>query len=181
MKKLNDVFNLPEEDDEEIISDIDEHIEDINNQLEPNKITYDIADFEPVISKATEISREIRDTDSLDKDFDELSKRSMEVFELLVDIGQNIEDKHVSDIFDVASKMMTNSISAKTHKMERKLKAINLEIQNHKADIEQQKHDLRVKERRERGDDSKAIDGDSNKMLISREDLIRQIIKEKDK
>lgn len=178
MKKLNDVFNLPEEDD----SDIDETV-DIEEHKEPEKdtITYNIADFEPVISKANEISREIRDTENIDKDFDDLSKRSMEVFELLVDIGQNIEDKHVSDIFDVASKMMTNSISAKTHKMERKLKAINLEIQNHKADIERQKLDQKIKERAARGDDSKPIDGDSERILVSREDLIRQIIKENDK
>lgn len=175
MKKLNDIFNLP--DDEEIISDSEEQIEEIDNHT----ITYDIADFEPIISKANEISREIRDSEHIDKDFDELSKRSMEVFELLVDIGQNIEDKHVSDIFDVASKMMTNSISAKAQKMERKLKAINLQIQNNKADIEQQKHDLRVKEKSDRGDDSKVIDGDSKRILVSREDLIRQIISEKDK
>lgn len=178
MKKLNDVFNLPEEDDD---SDIDETVDIDHKETDNETITYNIEDFKPVISKANEISREIRDTENIDKDFDELSKRSMEVFELLVDIGQNIEDKHVSDIFDVASKMMTNSISAKTHKMERKLKAINLEIQNHKADIEQQKLDQKIKERAARGDDSKPIDGDSERILVSREDLIRQIIKEKDK
>lgn len=177
MKKLNDVFNLPDDDD---VPETNETAYEGDKQSN-NTITYDLSEFEPVISKATEISRQIRDTENVDKDFDDLSKRSMEVFELLVDIGQNIEDKHVSDIFDVASKMMTNSISAKSQKMERKLKSINLEIQNYKASIEQQKFDQKIKEKSNNGDDSKVIDGDSKSIAISREDLIQQILNQKDK
>lgn len=184
MKKLNEVFDLPEDDDnEENNDDNNETSEEINN-IEIRKNEYGLYDYEslsPVLSKADEISNEIKKTATSDTEFDELSRRSIEVFETLVDIGQNIEDRHVADIFDVASKMMTNSISAKTHKMERKLKALNLEIQNRKVDIENRKLEQRIQERRERGDAAKPIEGNSEQIEINRDELIKKLLQQKDK
>lgn len=182
MKKLNEVFDLPEDDNEN--DNNEKNFSKEASELEIKKDEYGLYDYEslsPVISKADEISKEIKKTDKSDADFDELSNRSIEVFEMLVDIGQNIEDKHVADVFDVASKMMTNSISAKTHKMERKIKALNLEIQNQKVDVENRKLEQRIKERRQRGDDTKPIEGNSEQIEMSRDELIQKLLQQKDK
>lgn len=181
MQKLNKVFDLPEDNDDD---DDNQNTSEEKNNVEIKKDEYGLYDYEslsPVISKADEISREIKKTDRSDTDFDELSQRSIEVFEMLVDIGQNIEDKHVADVFDVASKMMTNSISAKTHKMERKIKALNLEIQNQKVDVENRKLEQRIKERRQRGEDTKPIEGDSEQIEMNRDELIKKLLQQKDK
>ena len=58
----------------------------------------------------------------------------MNAFKDLMDLGQNVEDRHAANVFDVASKMMTNAITAKTAKMDKKLKMVQLQLQKAKLD-----------------------------------------------
>ena len=56
----------------------------------------------------------VRDLEALDKDMDEYAQQAMDAFKDLMDLGQNVEDRHAAPVFDSASKMMTNAITAKT-------------------------------------------------------------------
>ena len=78
----------------------------------------------------------VRDLESLDSDMDNYAGQAMNAFKDLMDLGQNVEDRHAAGVFDVASKMMTNAITAKTAKMDKKLKMVQLQIQ--KARLDQQ-------------------------------------------
>lgn len=71
---------------------------------------------------------------SLDKDMDEYAAKAMNTFDDLVALGNNVEDRHAALIFDVASKMMGNAITAKTEKMNKKLKMIDLQLRKAKMD-----------------------------------------------
>ena len=71
---------------------------------------------------------------SLDKDMDEYAAKAMNSFDVLVALGNNVEDRHAALIFDVASKMMGNAITAKTEKMNKKLKMIDLQLRKAKMD-----------------------------------------------
>lgn len=78
----------------------------------------------------------VRDLETLDSDMDNYAGQAMNAFKDLMDLGQNVEDRHAASVFDVASKMMTNAITAKTAKMDKKLKMIDLQLK--KARLDQQ-------------------------------------------
>jgi hypothetical protein len=170
MKKLEEVFNLPSTQiDENIVEEIVEDYE------------YDYTELSDALEQAQKIDRalgQVKGLELLDKEMDEYSKKAMETFEELMVIGKNVEDRNAAGIFDVAAKMMGNAITASQSKMDRKLKAIHLQLQKMKLDQEQQKIDNKAKERRDRGDDGKIIEGDFEKIEISRDELIRKILQE---
>lgn len=173
MKKLEEVFNLPSNEVEEDVIKEEEIVEDFE---------YDFTELSEAFDQASKIDKalgQVKGLELLDKEMDEYSKKAMDTFDDLMSIGKNVEDRNAAGIFDVAAKMMSNAITASQSKMDRKLKAIHLQLQKMKLDQEQQKIDIKERERRDRGDDSKPINGDSERIEISREDLIRQILEEK--
>ena len=76
----------------------------------------------------------VRDLEALDADMDNYAGQAMNAFKDLMDLGQNVEDRHAAAVFDTASKMMTNAITAKTAKMDKKLKMVQLQLQKAKLD-----------------------------------------------
>jgi len=70
---------------------------------------------------------------------DNYAQKAMHAFQDLMDLGQNVEDRHAAAIFDTASKMMTNAITAKTAKMDKKLKMVQLQLQKAKFDAQEAK------------------------------------------
>lgn len=175
-KKLEEFFNLPSEDEsEETFSPtVVEDNDDIT--------TYDFTDLADVLQQVDKIDQAlgpVKGLEVMDAEMDALSKRAMEVFELLVDIGQNSEDKYVAPAFDAAAKMLSGAISASQSKMDRKLKAIHLQLQKAKIDQEQEKFEWKAKERRNGGNDAIPIEGQAERISISRSDLIRQILDKK--
>jgi hypothetical protein len=63
-----------------------------------------------------------------DRDLDDYANKAMESFEKLMDLGMNVDDRNAGVIFDVASKMMNAAISAKTAKLDKKLKMVDLQL-----------------------------------------------------
>jgi len=52
----------------------------------------------------------------------------------LVDLGMNVEARFSSEIFSVAATMLGHAITAKTAKMNKKLKMIDLQLKKQKLD-----------------------------------------------
>jgi len=77
--------------------------------------------------------------EQLDSDMDKYADKAMHAFQDLMDLGQNVEDRHAAAVFDTASKMMTNAITAKTAKMDKKLKMVQLQLQKAKFDAQEAK------------------------------------------
>ena len=130
-KKIEDVFDLPPA-TSEVNSTYPTDAEEQSLGLDLNKIKeqLDIAD------KIDSALPMVRDLETLDSDMDNYAGQAMNAFKDLMDLGQNVEDRHAAGVFDVASKMMTNAITAKTAKMDKKLKMVQLQIQ--KARLDQQ-------------------------------------------
>ena len=59
---------------------------------------------------------------------DELATKAMDSFDNLVSLGMNVEQRFAAPIFDAASKMLGHAVMAKTAKIDKKLKAIDLEM-----------------------------------------------------
>jgi hypothetical protein len=51
-----------------------------------------------------------------------------------MDLGMNVEVRYSSRIFEVASSMLGHAITAKTNKVDKKLKAIDLQLKKLKMD-----------------------------------------------
>jgi hypothetical protein len=130
-KKIEDVFDLPPvETDVNSAYPTDKEEQEMGLDLNKMQQQLDIAD------KIDSALPMVRDLESLDSDMDNYAGQAMNAFKDLMDLGQNVEDRHAAGVFDVASKMMTNAITAKTAKMDKKLKMVQLQIQ--KARLDQQ-------------------------------------------
>jgi hypothetical protein len=51
-----------------------------------------------------------------------------------MDLGMNVEVRYSGRIFEVASSMLKNAIDAKTAKVDKKLKAVDLQLKKYKID-----------------------------------------------
>ena len=193
MKQLENFFNIDDNqsDDEDdfdyektLTVDDDDKINIADRNKNEDITLYDFADLNEVLSEVDKIDQAlgpVKGLEVLDSEMDALANRAMEVFEILVGIGQNVEDKNIAPVFDAASKMLGGAISARQSKMDRKLKAIQLQLQKARLDQDQQKFDWKVNEKRNNGDAARPIDGSSERISISRTELLRQILSEKDK
>lgn len=70
----------------------------------------------------------VRGLDTEDRELDEYAARAMDSFDRLMDLGYNMDDRNAGKIFEVASTMMGNAITAKTAKLDKKLKMIDLQL-----------------------------------------------------
>jgi hypothetical protein len=174
-KKLEEVFNLDSfEQDEDEIDNFDSSQEIHNDE-------YDIDDLQGIFSEVDKIDRAlpaVRGLEAMDSEMDDIKERSMQAFKDIMDYGNNVEDRHAAPLFDSASKMLQAAITATQSKTDRKLKAIQLQIQKSKIDLERDKLNWKQEEARLRGDSSKPIEGNAEEFTMSRNDLIKQIIEQ---
>jgi len=128
-KKIEDVFDLPPiEHEVNAQYPTDQEEQTTGLDLEKMQEQLDVAD------KIDAALPQVRDLEALDADMDNYAGQAMNAFKDLMDLGQNVEDRHAANVFDVASKMMTNAITAKTAKMDKKLKMVQLQMQKAKLD-----------------------------------------------
>jgi hypothetical protein len=125
-KRLEDIFNLDEKQKVSVKAEkpVREHTEVRN-----------LDDSYKEIAKITQTLPQITELDSLDDtELDSLAKKSEDAYDDLMDLGMNVEVRYAGRIFEVASSMMKNAIDAKSAKMEKKLKAIDLQLKKYKID-----------------------------------------------
>ena len=72
--------------------------------------------------------------DLSDSEFDALAQRATDAYDDLMDLGMNVEPKYSSRVFEVASTMLKNAIDAKSAKIDKKLKMIELQLKKAKLD-----------------------------------------------
>jgi hypothetical protein len=124
--KIEDVFDLPPMNEEKV----DEPIKQKDTGLDLTQLQQQL-DTADKIDAALPM---VRDMETLDADMDKYADKAMHAFQDLMDLGQNVEDRHAANVFAVASTMMTNAITAKTAKMDKKLKMVQLQLQKAKHD-----------------------------------------------
>jgi hypothetical protein len=126
-KKLEELFNL-----EETAPEVEEVVE------VPVPTHEEVRSLEDASRAVAEITRglpQIRELDELDdKALDDLAKKAEDAYDDLMDLGLNVEVRYASRIFEVASSMMSNAITAKTAKIDKRLKAVDLQLKKLKID-----------------------------------------------
>jgi hypothetical protein len=76
----------------------------------------------------------VKGLEASDSEMDELAKKATESYDSLMDLGMNVDSRYASEIFAVAGAMLGHAITAKTAKMNKKLKMIQLQLQKAKMD-----------------------------------------------
>ena len=174
-RKLEEVFNLPpiddNDDDIEEIAIVDEPQEEIEDEI-PS-----IEDMQRALKEADKIDKAlapVKDIESLDKDMDDYADKAMDSFSDLMDLGQNVEDRHCADVFNAAAKMMKNAIDAKSTKLDRKLKMVQLQMQKEKIDLENRKLDHKINSTNKSPADT-ALTGEGE-VIMDRNELLKEIL-----
>ena len=164
-KKIEEVFDLPSM-ESEVNSSYPSDQEEQTTGLDLDKMQQQLE----VADKIDAALPMVRDLEQLDADMDKYADKAMHAFQDLMDLGQNVEDRHAAAVFDTASKMMTNAITAKTAKMDKKLKMVQLQLQKAKFDAQEAKA---------KGGDT-AIQGEAEE-FEDRNSLINAVIDKMDK
>lgn len=87
------------------------------------------------VSKITNGLPQIPELNDLDdSELDNLATKAEQAYDDLMDLGMNVEVRFAGRIFEVAGTMMKNAIDAKNAKIEKKLKAIDLQLKKYKID-----------------------------------------------
>lgn len=126
-KKLEELFNL-----EDAAQEVEKAV------VVPTPTHEEVRSLEDASRAVAEITRglpQIRELEELDdKALDDLAKKAEDAYDDLMDLGLNVEVRYASRIFEVASSMMSNAINAKTAKIDKRLKAVDLQLKKLKID-----------------------------------------------
>jgi hypothetical protein len=84
----------------------------------------------------------VRGLESSDSEMDELANMAVKEFNNLLDLGMNVDSRYASEIFGVASQMLGHAITAKTAKVNKKLRMIDLQLKKAKLDQDTNKEEV---------------------------------------
>lgn len=163
-KKLESLFNLPEPPEESIEETVEPETA-LQSVSENQQIFRDI---DLAIDKIDEALPGVRGLDASDSEMDELADLAKDKFNDLMDLGMSMEARHSALVFQTASQLLGHAITAKTAKMDKKLRMIDLQMKKMRLD-----HQIK----KDNGIDD-AIPQEST--LMDRNELLKQLIGKKD-
>jgi hypothetical protein len=158
--KLAQLLNLPPVPE-------DTTVEETQNFVTENKEI--IREVDAAISKIDAALPHVRDLDAADEELDELAQLAKEKAEDLMDLGMNIDPRFAGVIMQTAGTMLGHAIAAKTAKIDKKLKMINLQLNKAKLD-----HQIAKDSKSGAADPEEAVDGQG--IVLDRNELLKQIL-----
>ena len=123
-KKLEELFDLPPAEDFDAASDE-------AATISPVPVTTEAL---AELDKIEQALPAVRGLEASDTEMDDLAQKATESFTDLMNLGMQVDSRYASEIFSVASTMLGHAITAKTAKMNKKLKMIQLQMQKVKLD-----------------------------------------------
>lgn len=127
-KKLEELFNL--DDAVELPAEVAQPEPEVTKD-EVRSLEKSYQDIEKMMTTLPRID----DLETLDeKDLDALAKKAEDAYDDLMDLGMNVEVRYSGRIFEVAGGMLKNAIDAKSAKIDKKLKAVELKLKKLKIE-----------------------------------------------
>lgn len=164
-RKLEETFNLPGYIDDNSGKTTDE----IQAVIEENRDI--ITQVDAAIDKIDAALPYVKDLDRADEELDELAKLAKDKAEDLIDLGMNVDPRFAGVILQTAGTLLGHSITAKTAKMDKKLKQIQLQLAKAKHDHQVKKDAAKLEPEED------AIDGKG--LVLDRNALLDQILGKK--
>jgi len=150
-RKLEELFDLPPTSQE---------VDSAIPALEENRNT--IVALDEVIDKIDTALPAVRGLEATDTEMDELADLAKSSYNDLMDLGMQVDSRFAAEIFGVASNMLGHAITAKTAKLDKKLKMIDLQLKK-----------MRLDQNQPEAVPTQAGTG----VVLSRNDLLEQILK----
>lgn len=110
------------------------NIESVEQELEPPKTDIEVPtiDLQEKLEEFDKISAALPRVRGLgdisDAELDALASKAEQAYDDLMDLGMNVEARYSSRMFEVAAQMMNAAITAKTNKIDKKLKMVDLQL-----------------------------------------------------
>jgi hypothetical protein len=128
-KKLEELFNLDDKQINVVPKSINEEIVEKATEVKS------LDDSIEAVNQITKSLPQIVELNDLnDSDLDNLANKAEKAYDDLMDLGMNVEVRYSGRIFEVAGGMLKNAIDAKSAKIDKKLKAIDLQLKKYKID-----------------------------------------------
>jgi hypothetical protein len=152
-KKLEELLNLPPSAEEVIIPD--------------NTITVPTIDLQEKLEEFDKISAALPRVKGLgdisDSELDALAAKAEKAYDDLMDLGMNVEARHGARMFEVAAQMMNAAITAKTNKIDKKLKMVDLQLKK-----------LAIDKKNGNGDSGETVEGEGY-ILTDRNSILEKL------
>jgi len=113
----------------------------------------------------------VRGLEASDEEMDGLAEMAKDSYKDLMDLGMQVDSRFASEIFSVASNMLGHAITAKTAKLDKKLKMIDLQMKKMRLDQQQQVIDAKAADAGT-GEAMQTAQG----MVLSRNDLLERLL-----
>jgi hypothetical protein len=120
-RKLEELFDFPPGEQNDSVEPADH----TRNQLQ---------EIDDTIDKINAALPGVRDLDTGDRELDDLATKATETFDNLMDLGFNVDSRYSAEIFAVAGAMLGHALNAKTAKLNKKLKMVELQMKKVKLD-----------------------------------------------
>jgi hypothetical protein len=156
-KKLSELFDLPDV----ISTDSADNSEALQTIVENREA---IAKVDEAIDKIDIALPTVRDLEASDQEMDELADLAKSKFEDLMDLGMNMDPRFGGVVFQTAGTLLGHAITAKTAKMDKKLRMVQLQLQKARLDHQISKDNP----------DDQPITGQG--IVLDRNELLNQIL-----
>ncbi len=121
-KKLQELFELPEDAIVELAKPTPDNAEEITTEALNT------------LEKIENALPQVRGLEAADTEMDELAAMATNSYKDLVDLGMQVDSRFASEIFNAASSMLGHAITAKTAKINKKLKMLDLQLKKAQLD-----------------------------------------------
>ena len=158
-RKLEELFDLPPTSKE-----VDTSVPSIPDNREKLAVIND------AIDKIDAALPMVKGLEATDMEMDDLAKKATDSYDELMSLGMQVDSRFAAEIFSVASNMLGHAITAKTAKLDKKLKMIDLQMKKMRLDQQQQALDSKVAE------SGTAPTQTAEGMVLSRNDLLDRIL-----
>ena len=122
-KKLQELFELPQEEINSLAMPIPENAQEVTTEALNN------------LEKIENALPQVRGLESADTEMDQLTDLATNSYKDLMDLGMQVDSRFSAETFGVAGTMLGHAITAKTAKLNKKLKMIELQLK--KAALDQ--------------------------------------------
>jgi hypothetical protein len=156
-KKLSELFELPVDD-----TDTNDHMIE---KAEADIVTQEAYD---TLTKIENALPQVRGLEASDTEMDTLAQLATDSYKDLMDLGMQVDSRFASEIFNSASSMLGHAITAKTAKINKKLKMLDLQLK--KAGLDQ-----KIAGKTEEIENTPLGEGS----LVDRNELLKQILAKK--
>ncbi len=156
-KKLSELFDLPDINEAPEVQ-IDDAIKTVSNNTEI------ITKVDAAIDKIDIALPTVRNLETSDQELDELAELAKSSAQDLLELGMNMDPRFGGVVFQTAGTLLGHAITAKTAKMDKKLRMVQLQLQKARLDHQMSKDNP----------DDQPINGQG--VVLDRNELLNQIL-----